>query len=313
MNAILTIVAPIFGLIVIGYVAGRFRLVSEQAGQGIADFAFTLAIPALLCRTIATAELGTLSPVAIWGSFYTAGFLTWIAATLATRFLLGRPAADAPAIAMTSTFGNTIMLGLPLSMGVYGAEATAIVALILSIHAPTWWLTGMLHAEASGDYAGQSRFAILRNAIVDLARNPIVIGILAGALWRLTGEPLPAALDRLLQLMAQAGVPAALVALGLSLLKFEIKGQVATLALEIALKLLWMPALAWIFATYVFGLDSVTRGVVVIMAAVPTGANAFLFATRLGRAVDSTSGAVALGTLFAAATAAALVGALHGP
>lgn len=312
MSSVIEIVAPVFGLIGIGYLAGRWRIVSEAAAQGIADFAFTLAIPALLCRTIATMELGSLSPGAIWGSFYAAGFLTWAAATIATSLILKRPAADAPAIAMTATFGNTIMLGLPLAMGVYGAQATAVIALILSIHAPIWWLTGMLHAQASGERAGQSAGGILRGVLGDLARNPIVLGIVAGALWRTSGLALPGALDRLLQLMAQAGVPAALVALGLSLLRFEIKGQVATLASVVALKLIVMPALAWLAATYVFHLDAVARGVVVIMAAVPTGANAFLFATRLGRAVDSTSGAVALGTLLAAGTASLLVAVLAG-
>ncbi|MCB1514106.1 MAG: AEC family transporter [Hyphomicrobiaceae bacterium] len=313
MSSILTIVAPVFGLIMIGYVSGRLRLVSQAAGTGIADFAFTLAIPALLCRTVASAELGSLAPVGILGSFYSAGFLTWAAASLATVFLLRRPVADAPAISMTSTFGNTIMLGIPLAMGVYGAAATPVIALVLAIHAPTWWLTGMLQASTTGQYEGQSRVSILKSTLKDLIRNPIVLGILAGALWRLTGAPLPAAIDRLLQLMAQASVPTALVALGLSLVNFEIKGQVPTLIAVTVLKLVYMPVLAWIFATYVFGLDDMTRGIVTILAAMPTGANAFLFATRLGRAIDSTSGAVALGSLLAALTAALLVGTLHAP
>lgn len=313
MSSVLTIVAPVFGLIMIGYISGRLRLVSQAAGSGIADFAFTLAIPALLCRTVATAELGQLAPLGILGSFYSAGFLTWLAASLATIFVLRRPAADAPAIAMTSTFGNTIMLGIPLAMGVYGAAATPIIALVLAIHAPTWWLTGMLHASTTGQYEGQSRATILKNTLKDLFRNPIVLGILAGALWRLVGTPLPSALDRLLQLMAQASVPTALVALGLSLVNFEIKGQMPTLAAVTFLKLVWMPVLAWTFATHVFGLDDMTRGIVTILAAMPTGANAFLFATKLDRAIDSTSGAVALGSLLAAGTAALLVGTLHAP
>jgi malonate transporter len=313
MSSVLTIVAPVFGLIVIGYLSGRFNLISETATKGITDFAFTLAIPALLCRTVASAEFGGLSPLGIIGSFYGAGFLTWATAALATVLLLKRPAADAPAIGMTSTFGNSVMLGIPLAIGVYGAAATPVIALIVSIHAPTWWLTGMLHASATGDFKGQSPARILKETLHDLFRNPIVIGILAGALWRITGQPLPAVLDRLLQLMAQASVPTALVALGLSLINFEIKGQVPTLTAVILLKLVWMPAMAWLLATYVFQADDMTRGIITIVAAMPTGANAFLFATRLNRAINSTSGAVALGTLLAAGTAAALVGSLHAP
>lgn len=313
MSSVLTIVAPVFGLIVIGYLSGKLNLVSEAAAKGIADFAFTLAIPALLCRTVASAEFANLSLAGILGSFYTAGALTWIAAALLTVFVLKRPAADAPAIGMTSTFGNTVMLGIPLSIGVYGTAATPVFALIISIHAPIWWLTGMLHASAAGDYAGQSRATIVKNTLNDLFRNPIVLGILAGAVWRLTGAPLPAPIDRILQLMAQASVPTALVALGLSLVSFQIKGQVPTLVTATVLKLLWMPALAWLLATYVFQVDDMSRGIITLLAAMPTGANAFLFATKLDRAVDSTSGAVALGSLLTVLTASLLVSALHAP
>ncbi|MBL8566049.1 MAG: AEC family transporter [Hyphomicrobiaceae bacterium] len=312
MIAIFTIVAPVFGIIAIGYAAGRWNLLSPNASQGISDFAFTLAIPALLCRTIATAEFGSLSPLAVWGSFYTAGFATWAAATLLARYVLRRPAEDAPAIAMTATFGNTVMLGIPLALGTYGAPASAVIALILSIHAPIWWLTGMLHAQATGGQPGQPLLSILRTLGGDLVRNPIVIGIMVGVLWRVTGLTLPAALNRLLELMAQAGIPTSLVALGLTLVRFEIKGQMPTLLSVVALKLVLMPTIAWAMATGVFGLDALTTGVIVILAAVPTGANAFLFAARIDRAVSSASGAVALGTLIAALSAAFIVSLLHG-
>lgn len=307
MYAILTIVAPVFGLIAIGYLAGRLQLLSSGAAQGISDFAFTLAIPALLCRTIATAEFGALSPMAVWGSFYVAGFLTWALATLLTSTLLGRPAADGPSIAMSATFGNTAMLGIPLAIGTYGEPATAVIALVLTIHAPTWWLLGMVHAKATGGGAGQTLGQIAKALALDLARNPIVIGIALGVAWRLTGLALPTVLDKLLQLMAQAGIPTSLVALGLTLVGFAIEGQGPTLAAIILLKQVFMPLVAWLIATRVFGLDALTTGVVVILASVPTGANAFLFAARLDRAVNSASGAVALGTLVAALTSTAIV------
>lgn len=307
MLPILTIVAPVFGIIAIGYAAGRFKLLSPGASQGISDFAFTLAIPALLCRTIAIAEFGALSPLAVWTSFYAAGFATWGLATLLTRTVLKRPAEDAASIAMTATFGNTVMLGIPLALGAFGAPASAVIALVLSIHAPMWWLVGMLHAQASSGQPGQPVLQIVSTLLKELVRNPIVIGIMVGVAWRVTGLQLPAALDRLLKLMADAGIPTSLVALGLTLVGFEIKGQLPTLTAIVILKLVFMPLVAWYMAAEVFALDRVTTGVIVILAAVPTGANAFLFASRIGRAVSSASGAVALGTLVAAVTASLVV------
>jgi predicted permease len=76
------------------------------------------------------------------------------------------------------------------------------------------------------------------------------------------------------------------------------------------LKLVAMPAIAWALAFWVFRLPPVAAGVVVLFAAMPTGANAYIFATRYQRVVNSTSGAVALGTLLSAGGAVALIWAL---
>lgn len=307
MIVVLTIVAPVFGLIVIGYLSAKFKLLDESTGRGLSEFAFKLGIPALLCRTVATAKLSDLSLLHVWGAFYGAAAMTWLAATLMTRFVLARPAIDGPAIAMSSVFGNTAMLGLPLSIATFGPEAAAPIALILSIHAPTLWLTGLVHSTAVSGQRSTSIWEMLSGVAHELSRNAIIIGIVIGALWRLTGLELPVPVDRILELLARAGVPASLVALGLTLVTFEIKGQTASLASIIALKLLFMPLVAWAIAHLGFGLGGVPLGVIVIMAAMPAGANAFLFAAKEGRAVNSASGAVALGSILAAATTAVLI------
>lgn len=312
MIVILTIVAPVFGLIVIGYVAGRMNVLGADAGRGLSDFAFKFGIPALLCRTVATAKFTDLSPLAVWGSFYVAAAATWLLATLLTRVVLRRPAVDGPAIAMTSVFGNTAMLGLPLALATFGPAAAAPVALVLSVHAPLLWLSGLFHSAAVSEHARATPGEMLAGLVGELARNAIIIGILVGALWRLTGLDLPVAIDRILELLAQAGVPASLVALGLTLVSFEIKGQASTLASVVVLKLLVMPLLAWAIAAHGFGVSGVTLGVIVILAAMPAGANAFLFATKEGRAVNSASGAIALGSILAAGTTAVIISLLKG-
>ncbi len=298
----LNIVAPVFGLIAIGFLAGRRQWLNSDASRGLSDFAFKLGIPALLCRTVATAKMGDLSPLHIWGGFYLAALLTWLLATVVTRWLLARPAADGPAIAISSVFGNTAMLGIPLSLAAFGPDAAAPIAMVLSIHAPALWVAGLVHSAVVSETRGGSPMEIAMALGSELARNAIVIGIGIGAMWRITGLELPIAIDRILELLAQAGVPASLVALGLTLTAFEIKGQAPTLAAITAMKLVIMPFLAWLIAAKLLGLGGVALGVVVVMAAMPTGANAFLFATKEGRAVNSASGAVALGSLLAAAT-----------
>ncbi len=311
MSLVLDIITPVFGLIALGWLAGRFGILGPRSGEGIADFAFTLGLPALLCRTVANAHWDGLSPLAVWASFFGAAGLTWGASILLTRFVLRRPDADSPSIAMAAVFGNTAMLGIPLALATFGTSAAAVLALVLSVHAPLLLTAGFLHHEAVAEKTTISRSRALLQVGRDLLRNPIILGILAGALWRVTGLEMPRALDKLLQLLAEAGIPASLISLGLTLVGFEIKGQAGTLAGIVALKLVLMPALAGLLAIKVFALPPVAVGVVLILAAMPTGANAYLFAVRRGLAANSASGAVALGTMLAAATVTAVLALLR--
>ncbi|MEQ8824605.1 MAG: AEC family transporter [Filomicrobium sp.] len=302
MLDVLSIIAPVFGLIAIGFLFGRLQWLSPTAEKGVSEFAFNLAIPALLFKTIATMELGDVSVAGVWLSFYGAIATAYLLSVLGTKFVLKRPMLDGASIAMSTVFGNAVMLGIPISLTTFGTPAAAPLALILSVHAPSLWLATTLHARMADRQVGVGLSTVAARLFDDLSHNPIILGIVAGVLWRLFGFTMPDVGLKVLNLLAQAGVPAALVALGLSLVRFQIKGQVPTLTMIIALKLLAMPIVAFSLGYFVLGLDPVSLGVVTIVAAAPTGANAYIFANKNGRAVNSASGAVALGTVLSAIT-----------
>lgn len=307
MSSVITVVIPVFALIAIGWAAGRYEYFAADSVKAINDYTFYLAVPAFLFRSMAKIEL-TEVPINLWLAFFGAAAATWfVATTLATR-LLGRPAADAPPIAMSSSFGNVVMLGIPIAIAAFGeSSAGGPAALLVSLHTPLLFFVGTLHQALVAQDGKRSASEIVHELGAELARNPIIIAILAGSLWRLTGLGLHPAPDRVLQLLAQSSVATALVGLGLSLVNFEIKGQVPTLAMILALKLVVMPLLAWILAIHVLELAPVAAAVVILFAAMPTGANAYVFAGREGRGVNSASGAIALGTALAVVTASIIV------
>ena len=306
------IVAPVFALIAIGSAAARAGLLSDVAHKGISEFAFNIAMPALLFRTIATSPVPAVAPLQLWAAYFGAIAATWMLAAAATKFLLERPAPDGASVAMGSVYGNVVMLGIPLALATFGAEATTPIALIIAVNTPLLWICGTLHMEWADRKPGASVGALVLSLLADLAKNPLILAILGGSLWRLGGLGLHPGIDKTLELLALAGVPCALVALGASLTNFQIKGQAPTLTTMLVLKLLITPLIAWVLAFHVARLPPVAAGVVVLFAAMPTGANAYIFAMRYQRVVNSTSGAVALGTVLAAFTAAVLIAALVG-
>ncbi len=305
--SVLTIVAPIFVLIAVGYVTARAQLLSETAQKGISEFAFNFAMPALLFRSIATAAPGQPGSSRIVLAYFGGIAVVWALATVGTRVLLRRPAIDSATIAMTSCFGNIVMIGIPLVLAVVGPDGAAPMAALLGIHTPLLWFLGTLHQQSVEQTKGRSAFAVARDLANELVRNPLIIGIAAGALWRLGEFNLPKALDSSLALLGQAGIPCAQIALGASLTRFAIKGQVPTLTSVLILKLLLLPAAVYALAIHAFALPRVAAEVALIFASMPAGANAFLFAQRTTRVVNSASGAVALGTLLGAATSTLLI------
>jgi malonate transporter and related proteins len=311
MLSLFTIIIPIFALILVGYLIVKTEYFSIAGQKGLAEFAFQIAIPVMLFRTIATAVPTDDKPSAILAAYFGAVFCTWILATLITHLVLRRPMEDAAAISMTSCYGNIVMLGIPLGLTAFGPTAAAPMAVILSVNTPILWLVGTIHIQVvSKTNDGRSVRELLIVLARDLLRNPLIIAMLSGLFWRFTGLGLTPALDKTLATLGGAGVPCALVALGGSLTQFQIKGQLPTLSAVVVLKLMVMPIIAWVLSKYIFGLSAIASGVTILFAAMPAGANAYLFANRYARAANSASGAVALGTLLAAFTAAYLISVL---
>jgi malonate transporter and related proteins len=303
---VLTIVTPVFALMGLGFCVAKTPFLPEGTGTALAQFAFKIAIPAMLFRAMLNTGPMDASPWRLLAAYFIAIICVWIIASLAAGFLLKRPTGDHAIIAMSSTFGNTVMLGIPIAITALGSEATAPLALLVAVETPLLWIMGTLHME----FAKRGRsisVAALGGVIKDLATNTIILALVLGLMGRAFELTLPAVPDRLLVLLGQAGVPTALFALGMALAKFKIGGETSTVGLLMVLKLGCIPALVYIFAAYVFVLPPLWIAIAVLHAAMPVGANPFLFASRYGQSASTVSAAIVISTLFAVVTVSGLL------
>jgi malonate transporter and related proteins len=307
MSTVLLTVAPVFGLILIGYLAGSWGYVSKAATKGVPEFIFKIAMPVLLFRTIGQASLPDVAILALLGSFFGAAAGTWLIATVANRFVLRRPAGDGAAIAMGSVFSNSVMLGIPLCLSHFGPGAAPILAVIIAFDTAVFWLAATLHHASVEGAAQGSLKAALGQLLWRLISNPIILGCAAGLIWQALGLTLPEIADRIVSMLAQAAVPGALCALGLTLASYGVAGQVQTVLAISLLKTLVMPAIAWVLVTKLFVLPPLAAGVILVLAAMPVGANAYLFAAAYNRGTAAVSGAIALSTLLSIVTLSAIL------
>jgi predicted permease len=131
--------------------------------------------------------------------------------------------------------------------------------------------------------------------------NPLIIGILAGLAWRITGAPLPDVAMRLVDALAATAGPVALFAMGLSLRRFGISGNVRPALVLSALKLFLMPALVLVFV-WLLGLPPLTAKVAVMVAAMPSGVNSYLIAVQFNTGQALASNQMTIATALAALT-----------
>ncbi len=307
MNAIVTTVLPVFGLIVVGYGLAKANIIDGVAGRGITLFVFNVAIPAFLFRTVASMTSQEGAPWALWIAFFGGLAMAWILAAVVSHFVESLNVSGGAAASMATGFGNLALLGTPLGLAHFGDGIAVPLGMILSIHAPVLWFSATLHRELARNAAAFSIIDTGQTLLRMLATNAIILGLLAGGLWRLTGLGLHPVPDRMLAMLSDAGVPTALVALGVSLAAYNLKASWGGMFVLIALKMIAMPAFVFLLARHAVTLPPLWIKVAVLFAAMPTGANAFLFAQRNDEAVPAVSGAVALGTGFAAITASILL------
>ena len=307
MESIPTTVLPVFGLIVLGFAFARLKLVDAATARGLTQFVFMLAIPALLFRTVALMKPQEATPIGLWLAFFGGLAITWILTTLISQKFDSLSASGGAAAAMAAGFGNVALLGTPLALAHYGEDAAVPLGLILSIHVPVLWFAATLQRELARHSSTISYGRFGRELFWSLAGNAIVLALAAAAIWRLTGLGLHPVADRMLSMLSDASIPTALFALGLSLATYSLRGQWSGVAVLIAMKMVLMPILVFLALYYITSVPPLWAKIALLLAAMPTGANAFLFAHRNEESVPAVSGAVAVGTGLAAITVSLLL------
>ncbi|PZW42295.1 hypothetical protein C8P66_11881 [Humitalea rosea] len=302
MQMMLEVVAPVFIMIGLGYLAGARRIVSAEQFRGLNLFTFSLAAPALLFAG------GTSGHSAGGGAAlaFFLGTMVLYAAVLWGGVKLGRMAlGPAGVLALNITFGNTVMMGIPLIRAAYGEAGLSILLTILALHSMVLLGTATVVAEI-GQNAGAHWHKVLLATVKGVLRNPIVMAVMAALVWSTLELPVPGFVRRTLELLGGAAPPVALFCLGGSLLGFSVRGAVGSLVATVVLKLLALPVLVWL-ACALLRLPALETAVAVTAAALPTGANAFLLAQRYSVGADRSGAAVLVGTAISVLTLGALV------
>jgi malonate transporter and related proteins len=296
------VVFPAFGLIAVGYLARATHLVGERTGEGLSDFVFTLAVPCLLFRTLAKAEIPAVQPWGYWIAYFTGLAVVWALGMLIAARIFGRSGPELVVSGFAAGQSNTVLVGIPIILKAYGEAGAVPLALLLAIHLPVTMTLATILAEGWK----ASPVFIARK----LLTHPIILGILLGALARPIAIHIPLPVWTIVDGLAAAAIPCALVSLGIAMRRYGLESGIALPVVLSGLKLGLHPAIVLVLATQVFSMPPAWSGVAVLFAACPCGINAYLFAERYKQGVNDASSAIALSTGLAIFTMAGWLGIL---
>lgn len=296
LDSFLTIF-PIFALIFIGWAAIRAHIVGEQTGNGVADYVFMIALPLMLFRTLATAPLPPSPPWAFWASYFVALGVIWIVMQQLCARVFARGAQESAIISFATVQSNMVLMGIPLVLRVFGEAGAVPLFLLVAINLPITMTLATLQIESSS--SGQSRgLSILKK----VATNPIILGLGAGALFRQTGLEIPVPLLATLKFISDSAAPCALFAMGAGLARYGMGGEPRLLTAVIVMKLLAFPIIVYLLGTFILRIEPLWVGVATVLAACPSGVNAYLLAERYRLGQGLASGAILVSSVLAVAT-----------
>ncbi|WP_455819418.1 AEC family transporter [Pseudomonas cerasi] len=290
---------PLFVLIALGWLLVRWRQWPESITSAINRLVFRVALPAMLFRLMCDFSHGPPVDARLLIAFFGGCLLVFIIGRIVASKVFKLDGVAGSVFALGGIFSNNVLLGLPIARVMLGDEAIPSVALVLVFNGLILWTLATVSVEWFRH--GALNLEGFGNTALSVLKNPLIIGILSGTLFSLTGLPLPVFVDQPVTMLGQIAVPLALVALGMSLASYRIKEGLAISYALSAIKLIVQPLVVWGLA-WMIGLPPMESKVVVLLASMAVGVNVYLMSQQFNALTGPAATSMLLTTLFSAIT-----------
>lgn len=297
---------PVFLIIVLGYLLARAGMLSAEFVRVANKFNFTVTLPALLLRDIAGVDIRAmfdLKYVLFCASVTTVSFFSvWFAAKriLKDKGIVG-------AFVQASFRSSAAVLGIAFIQNMYGNSGMAPLMIIGSVPLYNIYSVVVLTFEANAGeentppHVHRAGRAKLREAGINILKNPIILAIAAGIGISLLRIDFPAVVDKTVANLAAMASPLALIAIGAG---FEGKKALAKLKPSCAAAFLKLVGFAAVFlpASILLGFRNEKLIALLVMLASPTTPSCYIMAKNMHNDGVITSSIIVLTTLFSAFT-----------
>lgn len=299
----LKLCSPLFLLVFAGWGLRKLHVFSDEIGTALTKFSFKFLIPVLLFRILS--DLSNMPPVdfrVLFGYFGSCFIVYFGARAFYKRAVKGITAGGATIMAMAGIYSNNVQLGIPVLNVGLGPEAMPTASLVIIFNVVILWTLAIASAEFSKQAEADGGRLTWRSLLVPIKRvfqNPVVLGIIAGTLWGLTGWKLPDFLMSTVTLVSAGTTPVCLMAVGMGLARYSFLGSIKKNAMVTFVKLCVQPVLVYALCRLA-GVPLLETQTATLMAALPVGVNVYLMAAELKSEQGTASSSILLSTLLSA-------------
>lgn len=306
MEAVATVAAPVFSVMIIGYLSGRVSFFEAAAVGALNRYVFHFALPAFLFGAMFRAPLAQILDLSFLIALCAPMLATLLASLAVGRWLLRRSSVDLAMEGGTAVYGNVGYMGIPLVLMTFGERALPQAVASVVVTGSLVLAATVMVVEAQRAVGG-SRWAALGRMGRSLIRNPLLVAPVLGGLLAGFDLPPPGWVRGVADLMGASASPCALFTLGLFLSGQSLRSEIGGVAWITALKLAAMPIATWLLTRYVLSVDPLTAQIALLLNALPCGAGACVVAQNYQLRTAQVSGAVLLSTVLSVLSVAGLL------
>lgn len=295
----INVTMPIFLVMVIGYILKQIGMLNDNFVTVANKFNFKVTLPFMLFKDIAGVDIKAVLDIKyVLFCAIVSTICFWV--VWGTAKLLVRDKTIRGAFVQSSFRGSAAVMGLAFIQNIYGSSAMGPLMIVSAVPLYNIFSVIVLTFEAN-DSTGIDKKAKIRQAGINICKNPIILSILAGLIVGLLEIQFPTLVNKTVSNVAQMATPLALITIGAG---FEGRKALAKIAPTMAASmiklvlqpLVFLPVAAWM------GFSGEKMIAILIMLASPTTPSCYIMAKSMNNDEVLTASVIVTTTLMAAFT-----------
>lgn len=293
MQAVFVSLFSVFSIIVIGYFFKTIKFPTLEFWNGLDKLTYYVFFPCMLIHSLATAKFDD-NLNASWMVISTICVLFLMTIVLLIlQIIFKYNNKEFTSLFQGSVRYNTYIL-IAIVEFVYKSEGLILAIFLITFMIP---LINVISVMIFSFFVREDKEFSYKKMLISIATNPLILACLIGGILNFSGIGLPFLIKPIIKSLGEPAILLGLLSVGVSLKFGAFKTKKATFWLALPLKLIFMPALAFVIGNF-FGVSDIMLGVMILFCAMPTATNSYILAKQLGGDVELMSAIITAEVIF---------------